>query len=158
MNTFISFSPVYLAIGGLVLFLLAQFLKSTMRIVVSFLSILLIISFFFKLFSLKNEDRFASHDFSLSIFNIFFLLIAFNVTSFLLWLYVVLKTIFTDVIAKGKQQMILIAAGIILVAGFFIVYIFGTFVGLICLPILTISFYFAFKNYASRSVKAFTAI
>jgi hypothetical protein len=151
----ILISPVALVLTGLIVFILGQFLKSSYRFLLSTVGLVLIALFFYKLLSIKGTSESLSYnlnnkDFNLSFGDIYFLILGINIIGFILWLTVILKIAFTDKFTKDKQQPILIAAGLIMLTNLLIFYVLGSIAGLVCLPVLTISFYIAYKNYVSK--------
>ena len=158
MNTIII-SPVFLVLTGIIIFLIAQFLKSSYKIIFSLAGLTLIALFFYKLLSIRGGSDSLAYDlnnldFKLSFSNIYYLVLAINITGFVLWVAVIFRIAFNDKVAKNLQQSILIAAGFVMIINLLVFYVLGSVIGLVCLPVLTISFYIAYKNYINKLPKS----
>lgn len=157
INMIYNISPVIFAVTGLIFFILGQFAKSKSKIILSISGLLLIGIFLYKLFIFQSQselyfayaDR-GNQNFHISIFQIFGLVIGINVLGLVFWLFVILKVAFEKSIPKQSQFSILLTGGLIMILSLVIYKLFGEIIGAICLPILTIGFFIAFRSQYKR--------
>jgi len=157
MNTFINISPVIFAVGGLILFIMGQFMKSRYKIFFSITGLLFVGIFVYKLLVIQNESEITTVytdrgnlDFHFSQVSVYFLTIGINILGLILWLFAILKVTFEKSIPKQKQLTILLSGGLIIIISLIIYKLLGNLIGAICFPIMTIAYFLAFNNYYKK--------
>ena len=157
MDSIIKISPAIFAVLGLLIFMIAQFLKQRNKIIFSITGLLFIGLFLYKLLIVQNEVERSlaftdavNSSFQLTFSQLNFFMIGINVLGLALWLFAILKVAFEKTITKQSQMAILLTGGLVLVASIIVYKILGSIVGFVCFPLLTISFYFAYKTQYKR--------
>ncbi len=157
MNTFINISPVIFAMGGLILFIMGQFMKSRYKIFFSITGLLFVGIFAYKLLAIQNESEITTvytdrgnSDFHFSQVSVYFLTIGINILGLILWLFAILKVTFEKSIPKQKQLTILLSGGLIIIISLIIYKLLGNLIGAVCFPIMTIAYFLAFNNYYKK--------
>lgn len=157
MNTFINISPVIFAVGGLILFIMGQFMKSRYKIFFSITGLLFVGIFAYKLLAIQNESEITTvytdrgnSDFHFSQVSVYFLTIGINILGLILWLFAILKVTFEKSIPKQKQLTILLSGGLIIIISLIIYKLLGNLIGAVCFPIMTIAYFLAFNNYYKK--------
>ena len=152
MNSMLTISPVLFAVTGLLIFILGQFQKPGMKIVLSIAGLLFVGLFVYKLLMIKNGTGLAiaypgmgNKNFGVSIFEFYYIGVVINIIGLILWLFAILHVAFEKSISKQSQFAILIAGGLVILTSLAINQILGNIVGAICFPILSIGFFAAYK-------------
>lgn len=152
-----NISPTVFGVAGLLFFILGLFLKPKSKIILRIFGLLLIGYFLYKLYIYQHEaelysayaDR-GNQYFHISIFQIFGLIISINIFGLILWLFAMLKVAFENSIPKQSQSTILLTGGLIMIFSLVIYMLFGVILFAICFPLLTISFFMAFRSQYKR--------
>lgn len=169
MNThyFLTISPAFFAVVGLLLFIGSQFLKNGFKLFCSIIGLLFVGFFIYKLLALEHESQLAysyadrgNSAFHLSgasgFFSVIFLGIGINILGLIFWLSTMLRVTFGQLIPKRSQVIILLSGGLIFFLSLIIFKLFGNLVGTVCFPIMTIAYFISFNNFY-KTLKAETA-